>query len=53
MLYYAVINLGVGDLGPINVPEIGFLILFLPISLMLQALFFSDIAVLVQTLFKK
>lgn len=53
MLYYAVIFLGVGEIGPINVPELGFCIVFLPISLMLQSLIFSDIAVLVQTFFKK
>ena len=53
MLYYAVLNLGVGEIGPINIPELGFCIVFLPISLMLQSLFFSDIAVLVQTFFKK
>lgn len=52
MLYYAIIMQGVGEMGPINAPEIGFCVIFMPISLILQAQIFSDIAVLVQTFFK-
>lgn len=53
MVYYAIMNLGIGEIGPINVPELAYCIFSLPVSLMLQSLLFSDIAVLVQTFFKK
>lgn len=45
--------LGIGEMGPVNQEEYLFLIVFLLISLMLQSLFFSDIAVLVTSFFRR
>lgn len=49
MMYYACINLGTGELGPINREEYLYLVVTMVISLMLYSLFFSDIVVLVKT----
>lgn len=53
MMYYSIMILGIGEMGPVNTEEYVFLIFALLFSLMLQSLFFSDIAVLVTSFFRK
>jgi hypothetical protein len=47
LYYYAVIILGIGELGPVNPEEMIYMIFVLLMSSIMNALIFSDIAVLV------
>lgn len=52
MMYYAIMDLSGNDFGPVNTEEYIYLICTMLISLMLQTLFFGDIAVIVKSFFK-
>ena len=50
MFYYALLILGFNELGPVNPPEMIFCVLLLLASSLLNALLFSDMAVIVEFL---
>lgn len=51
-MYSAIMNLNGNEFGPVNTEEYIFLVVTMLLSLMLQTLFFGDIAVLVKSFFK-
>ena len=53
MLYYAILNLGSNEFGPVNNFEFTFLIFTLIGSAMLNAIIFGDVATLVSVLEQK
>jgi hypothetical protein len=53
MLYYGIMNLGINEFGPVNLPEYAYLIVTLVISAIMNSIIFGDIAILISNLNQK